>query len=479
MSDPRTLVRLLDELLWRLRRAEFDISTGQAIDVARAALAVGLGDPIGLRRAIASIVVARSVDRPRYEAIFADFFSRSGRPSGSLLERLRQSGFQEDELAILRDLVTVLGGEGYSTLGAVLSEGVELDRLLVESGSAGRIDAESELLLGFETHRLLRDAGLDRSGAALRWLRSRLFAVLGVRGEALADAVAAEIERLRDEVRSHVRSLHATRVAALAERSARGGIATKPFAALTQSEAEAVRRALRRLASGLERRARVRARRASRGHVDVRRTVRASLGTGGVPFIIHRKARRRDLPKIVLLCDISESVKTVSALLLEFTYAAQKLFEDVRTFVFVSELGETTGLFARESAKDAVEQAWRGAGVVRTDENSNYGRVLRTFQARHLATVDRRTIVVILGDGRTNYQNAGADVLDRIREKAAALYWFCPEPRGRWSKGDSAMLSYASKCSAAYEVTCAADIERIARAMIVARRPGSGALHAT
>lgn len=469
---------MLDELLWRLRRAGFEISTAQAIDVARAVLAVGLGDPIGVRRAIASIVVARSVDRPRYEAVVADFFSRSASPSGSLLQRLRQSGFEENELAVLQHCVAVLGGQGYSTLGAVLSDGAELDRILVESGAAGRIDAESELLLGFETHRLLGHAQLDRSGGALQRLRSQLRSILGARGEALADAVGVELERMREEVRSFVRGLHATSVASRADREARGATAQKPFDALTEAESEAVRRALRRLAGGLERRAQVRARHASHGRVDVRRTLREGRRTGGVPFVIHRRSRRRDLPKMVLLCDVSESVKKVSALLLEFTYAAQKLFEHVRTFVFVSELGETTALFARESARVAVERASHGAGVVRTGENSNYGRVLRTFEARHLAQVDRRTIVVILGDGRTNYQDAGVDALERIRAKVAALYWLCPEPRGRWSKGDSAMPRYASRCSAAYEVTCAADIERIARAMIVAHRAGSGALKA-
>src|SRR6202042_3714620 len=99
--------------------------------------------------------------------------------------------------------------------------------------------------------------------------------------------------------------------------------------------------------------------------------------------------------------------RAAAAFLLELMYAAQELFSHARSFVFVSELGETTRLFAREPVRVAIARAWAG-GVVRSGENSNYGRVLRTFQARHLRELDRRTTVVILGDGRNNYHDPAA-----------------------------------------------------------------------
>ena len=145
-----------------------------------------------------------------------------------------------------------------------------------------------------------------------------------------------------------------------------------------------------------------------------------------------------------------------------------ELFERARSFVFVSELGETTDLFAREPVRVAVARAW-GGGVVRIGDNSNYGRVLRSFEQLHLRDLDRRTTVVILGDGRTNYHEASADVLDRIRERSRALLWLCPEPRGQWSQGDSAMAAYAPRCTAVHEVRCAADLERAARSLVLRR----------
>jgi uncharacterized protein with von Willebrand factor type A (vWA) domain len=169
---------------------------------------------------------------------------------------------------------------------------------------------------------------------------------------------------------------------------------------------------------------------------------------------------------LVLLCDVSDSMRPVARFLLEFAFALQDLFETARTFVFVSDLGETTELFKREGVEVAVTQAWRGAGVVRTGDNSNYGRVLRSFEEHHLRELDRRTTVVIVGDGRTNYGEAAPEVLDRIRERSRALVWLCPESRGQWAQGDSAMRSYAPRCTVVFEVGCAADVERVARMLV-------------
>jgi uncharacterized protein len=158
-------------------------------------------------------------------------------------------------------------------------------------------------------------------------------------------------------------------------------------------------------------------------------------------------------------------VRAAACFLLEFTYAVQDLFDRARTFVFVSDLGETTQLFAKEPVRVAIARAWAG-GVVPAGDNSNYGRALRTFEEQYARGLDRRTTVVILGDGRTNFHDPAADVLDRLRERSRALLWLCPEPRGTWGQGDSAMPLYAPKCTAVYEVRCAADLEQAARRLI-------------
>jgi uncharacterized protein with von Willebrand factor type A (vWA) domain len=95
--------------------------------------------------------------------------------------------------------------------------------------------------------------------------------------------------------------------------------------------------------------------------------------------------------------------------------------------------------------------------------------LLRALDLGILRDVDRRTTVAILGDGRTNYHDDAAEVLDRVRARARAVLWFCPESRGTWATGDSAMLRYAPKCTAVLEVRCARELEEAARALLLAR----------
>jgi uncharacterized protein with von Willebrand factor type A (vWA) domain len=473
MADSRALLRVLDELLWRLRREGFEISTAQAIDAVRAAEAVGLQRRADVREAIAAVVVHRARERRRFDAVFDGFFG--GGPAGphaALWERLRERGFDDAELDALRALLAQIAlgdADAIASLGMLLDRGADLDRKLVLSGIARTIDAQSGLQLGFRTHQLLGRLGAARAQDALAVLRRRLTEALGARGAALAAALAQELEGAEEDVRALVRHAYEARVADLERERGARRIDTAAFVSLSDAEIEEVRRAVRRFAERLRGGARVRARHALRGRIDPHRTLRRAMRTGGVPYELARKRRRRDRPRIVLLCDVSDSVRAVACFLLEFTYAAQELFERARSFVFVSELGETTDLFAREPVHVAIAHAWGGA-VVHTGDNSNYGRVLRAFEARYLPGIDRRTTVVVLGDGRTNRHDPAAEVLDRVRERARALVWLCPEARGQWLEGDSAMPRYAPKCTAVYEVRCAADLETAARALVARGR---------
>lgn len=174
------------------------------------------------------------------------------------------------------------------------------------------------------------------------------------------------------------------------------------------------------------------------------------------------RARVRRRPKLVVLCDISESVRHAARFLLELAYLAQSLFDDTRTFVFVSELGETTRLFAERSISSALAAAY-GGEVIPIASNSNYGRALRAFVDAELTTLDRRTTVLVLGDGRTNYLDSGADALAQIAARAGALYWFCPEAPAAWASGDSAMETYARHCTRVLQVRSASELERAVR----------------
>ncbi len=467
-ADRRAATRMLDELLWVVRREGVRVPPSSAIDAARAVACVGFGDRATLREALATTLAKDRRDRAAFDRAFDEYFGRRG-PTLSLYERLGAQGFSAGELAALRALLDAHAGAGddaTAALGALLEGGAELDRLLRLGGVQRELEAmRGPTQQGFYVHRALRRVGVVDARRRLGALRAALKDALGERAEALAAALERELDRAEDEVRAHVASRLQAPPAAL---TGRRGAATQPLATLDPAEMAEVRRALRTFAARLRGAERVRKRRAERGRIDPHGTLRRALRTSGVPLTPVRRRRRRDRPRLLLLCDISDSVRGVATFLLEFVVAAHDLWSGTRSFVFVSELGETTRLFEEAPVGAAIDQAYGGA-VVPVTHNSNYGHVLADFEARHLAEVDRRTTVVVLGDGRTNYHQAREEVLDRIRGRARALLWLCPEPRAAWASGDSAMTRYAPRCTEVMEVRCARDLEDAGR-RILARR---------
>lgn len=468
------MLRVLDELIWVLRREGFTVSTAQAIDVTRAVALVGLSDRDALRDAIGAVIVERRADRARFRAAFDAFFAPERAHAGDLWSRLRARGFDDRELAALRELLEAAAeqsGASFDARGftALLGSDGELDHLLLAAGIARALaPMTSALQAGYYAHQVMQQIEVPRVASALRRVRDVLREALGEeRGAALADALAEELERVRRRVREHVDRALAQRLAEPGE-AGRRRLGDTPFTALSAAGLDEVRRAVRSLAERLRGAERVRRRRALHGRIDPHRTLRRSLRTGGVPFQPARRKRRRDKPRLVVLCDVSDSVRAASLFMLEFVYAAQELFAGTRSFVFVSELGETTRLFQDHPAAAALARIYGGA-VVNPAHNSNYGRVLRAFEERVGRSIDRRTTIVILGDGRTNYFADEAGVVRRLRERARALLWLCPESPGTWGSGDSAMLRYAAAASRVLVARTARELEAAAREVLSAR----------
>jgi hypothetical protein len=468
------MLRILDELLWTLRREGFAVSTAQAIDVARVTTLVGFEDKATLRQAIAAVIVERRADREPFRKAFDAFFAPDRAHAGDLWSRLRARGFTEAELAPLREILDAAaersGASGDAPgIVALLGAESELDRLLLAAGVARALaPLQSALQAGFYAHQVMTAIGIPRAASAIQRIRDALREAIGeARGAALAAALAEELDRVRRRVREHVDRTLQRRLVEPGG-GGRRRLAEVAFTALSEAELEEVRRAVRGLAERLRGAERVRRRRARSGRIDPHRTLRQSLRTGGVPFQPARRRRRRDKPRLLVLCDVSDSVRAASLFMLEFVHAAQELFSGTRSFVFVSELGETTRLFDDHPPAVALARIYGGA-VVDPAHNSNYGRALRAFEELVGRDVDRRTTIVILGDGRTNYFADEAEVVRRLRDKARALLWLCPEAPGSWGSGDSAMPRYAAASTQVLSARTARELEIAARE-VVARR---------
>jgi uncharacterized protein with von Willebrand factor type A (vWA) domain len=467
------VLRIVDELIWALRRAGLPISTAQAIDVARVVALVGFDDRLRLRDAVALVVVDRLRDRPCFDDAWARFFDPARAHPTDLFGRLRERGYSEGELDALRELLDAAAaqsglGDAQAIAALTRAEG-ELDRILAAAGIQRTLaPMTSPLQAGFFTHRVLDQLQVPALARALSRIRAALREALGQRGAELGDALDEELALVGRRVRAHVEDSLRRRRSDDADPQDRRRLADAPFALLSEAEIADVRRAVRRLAERLRGAERVRQRRARHGRIDVRRTMRASLRTGGVPFHPARTRRRRDKPRLILLCDVSESVRAASLFMLEFVYAAQDLFAATRSFVFVSDLGETTALFASTPIHAALRRIY-GGHVVSLAHNSNYGRALRAFEERHGKDVDRRTTVVILGDGRTNHHDDEAELVRRLRDRSRAVLWLCPETEASWGSTDSAMPRYAAAVTQVLRARTAAELELAAREVALRR----------
>jgi uncharacterized protein with von Willebrand factor type A (vWA) domain len=183
--------------------------------------------------------------------------------------------------------------------------------------------------------------------------------------------------------------------------------------------------------------------------VDVRRTMRASLQTGGVPVVLKYKPNRPRRPEIFVLCDVSTSVTSASTFFLSVLHALHDAFRKLRSFVFIERISEVTEVFERErDFKAAAEAVSRDAGVADISGYTDYGRVWTEFLALIEDELHPRATVIVLGDARTNGRPPREDVFAAITAKAGRTFWLNPEPRLYWNYGDSVISSYEQYCTA-------------------------------
>jgi hypothetical protein len=184
-------------------------------------------------------------------------------------------------------------------------------------------------------------------------------------------------------------------------------------------------------------------------HVDVRRTMRASLETGGVPITLKYRPRRPRRPEIFVLCDVSTSVTSASTFFLSVLHALHDAFRKLRSFVFIERISEVTEVFERERDFRAASQAIsKDAGVADISGYTDYGRVWEEFLAEIEDELHPRATVIVLGDARTNGRPPRDDVFAAITARAGRTFWLNPEPRLYWNYGDSVISAYEKHCVA-------------------------------
>lgn len=432
-GDDGGLPGRLEAFLSALRDADVPLAMSDALDARRAVGVVDWRRREQVRAALAACLLDRPGHRATFDRLFDIYFPASvgtpagPREAGDLTEALAQAIADGDTDAMRR-----LADEAVATFGALARRdgttgyyGHRVTRAVQPGGLLRRLlDAEGLIDGDDDLDARLRRAELDRQVRAWREaveeaVRRRLAEADGV--TQAAGSIGEPLPEDRDLLR------------------------------VSGSEAAEVQMAVRPLARRLASRLATRQRRARRGQLDPRRTLRRSMDTGGVPIEPVLARRRPHRPELVLVCDVSSSVAAFARFTLLLCHAVQGQIGRVRSFAFIDALDEITNLFDVDDPEDALANLSTRARVVRFDGRSDYRAAFAALQHDHAEAITPRSTVIVLGDARNNYRPAGSDELALLAGRAKRLYWLNPEPQAQWDSGDSLASGYARHADAMVE----------------------------
>ena len=202
--------------------------------------------------------------------------------------------------------------------------------------------------------------------------------------------------------------------------------AQKDFSEFSNEELDQISRLARRIVKRLASKPSRRWQPVRRGQrVNLRRSLRLSLKTGGELIDLAYKRRRPKRTKLVVICDVSGSMDLYSRLLLQFVYGLQNSFAKVESFVFATSLWRITGELKNKTYRRALDRL--AANVHGWSGGTRIGASLVAFNAQWLRRIDRRTIVIILSDGwDTGEPEQLADALSQLQRRAGRLVWLNP-----------------------------------------------------
>jgi len=458
VSAPGFPARLV-ELAEALRAEGLAVGTSELLDGVAALEAVPWTDRTIFREALATTLAKSPDDRRIFDLVFERFMFRAA--EGEAVRRdVREHGGAGDPDALdggmpgdrldldeLRERIAEALRAG--------DEGAMRDLARLAIAALGRPGTGGSGVLGVDVQRIRRALELrPEAGGTLRTeAPGRLAGVSREQVRRFERHLRRELERAQIE---RTRQLPPARPLTELDRALPSG---------PQADLAAVHRVVAQLKRRLATQGRESRGRRRHAHVDVRRTMRASLETGGVPVVLKHRPQRPRRPELFVLCDVSTSVTSASVFFLSVLHALHDTFRPMRSFVFVERISEVTDVFARERSFRAVSDAIAAdAGVADVSGYTDYGRVWSEFLTLVEDDLDPRSTIIVLGDARTNGRDPRADLFARVAARAGRTYWLNPEPRLYWNYGDSVISAYEASCTA-YECWTTRQLEDVVRAL--------------
>lgn len=435
------------------RAAGVRISISESIDAVEAVRRVGYGDRELLKAALAA-ALAKSVQEKRlFEECFERFFAfthfHPGEPGHSRMIRAALEG----EGIASSPLTTMLLEGDQTGLAANLTVAARLENL-----SAIRYSTQANLY----AWRILERMGIGGLDRLLRSLRNT------PRPET-AEATRFLEERrnlLVDSVREYVRRQAEIYTDALTREQEEARLRHANLSGLEMRDYEKMHRIVQKIVKRLNDLYSRRRKRASRGQLDFKRTLRRNVTYQGLIFDPSWRRKRIDRPEVVAICDVSRSVIRVVRFLLLFLYSLNKDIVGVRTFAFCTNLVEITDILEKYPVAEALTRIQGTVDIPLIMGRTDYERSLRDFGETYLDAVGHKTTVLILGDARNNYNDPCPENLKKIYDRSRRLFWLNPEIPPAWGTGDSAIHRYAPFCTRILECNTISHLERLVAALL-------------
>ncbi|QUR68257.1 vWA domain-containing protein [Mycobacterium spongiae] len=427
-----------------LRGSGISVGPSETVDAGRVMATLGLEDREVLREGIACAVLRRPDHRDTYDAMFDLWFPVAlGARAAVTEEGFDDSGdLPPDDVEAMRQMLLDLLTDNEDL--------ADLDQRLVAM-IARIVEAygkySSSRGPSFSSYQALKAMALDQlEGKLLAGLLAPYGDEPTPTQEQIAKALAAQkIAQLRKMVDAETKRR-------TAEQLGRDHVQMYGIPQLSENveflrasgdQLRQMRRVVAPLARTLATRLAARRRRARAGSVDLRKTLRKSMSTGGVPIDVVMRKPRPARPELVVLCDVSGSVAGFSHFTLLLVHALRQQFSRVRVFAFIDTTDEVTHMFGPEAdLAVAIQRITREAGVYARDGHSDYGNAFVSFMQAFPNVLSPRSSLLVLGDGRTNYRNPATDVLVDMVSASRHAHWLNPEPRHLWGSGDSAVPRY-------------------------------------
>ena len=425
-----------------LRAGGVRVSLAESADAFRAVDDLGVQDRDAFRLSLRATLVKDAPSLPTFEELFPLFFDQADAPP---MQDLTQD-MSEEEARQLAEALRQFS-EQIRQMMEKLLRGEQLSQdELQQLGQMTGLNRTTDLRYKeWMARRMIRALRFDEVRDALRQLM-QLLAQMGMskeRLEQMRGLLKANQQSLQEQVNQYAGQRIADNMADQRPDEGVDQLMDTPFGALSDRDMDRLRKEVAKLANRLRSRIALRQKRAKTGQLDAKATIRANLKHGGVPVEIkHRDHRLK--PKLVVICDISTSMRPCSELMLSLVYSLQDLVTKTHAFAFIDHLEYISPDFVGRQAKDAINEV-----LIRMPPghySTDLGYSLEGLARAHLDAIDPRTTFIMVGDARNNYNAPRLEIIQNMARRARRTIWINPEPPMLWGSGDSDMLKYAPLC---------------------------------